>query len=269
MPIMALLRESPLQMRMPEEGNSRSHLLQRSPGIPHAQDVLILIERRAMRQRNLTELLWLQWSLRHSPQPHKILRRQLIMSPHGGGTGNGVETQRRGKAATHAIVIAPNVHLRLRPYQINHLVGAGPIPNDVPEVPENVEGVCCGECGVECFEVPVDVRQNKGAHSIKGPERPNPQAYLDLQPGESPSVYQAVTKLLSNGGQRERTVRLHGRSRGKKTLRVVVLRCSEEILRGSLLENLSMLHHGHPVGDLRDYGKIVRDEEHREVVRAS
>src|ERR1700736_3947449 len=108
MPIIALLRESPLQMRMPKEGNRRGHLLQRSPRIPHAQDVLVLIQRRAMRQCNLAEVLWLQWPLGHLAQPFQVLGGQLIMSPHSRGPRNRVESQRRSKAATHAVVIAPN-----------------------------------------------------------------------------------------------------------------------------------------------------------------
>ncbi len=41
---------------------------------------------------------------------------------------------------------------------------------------------------------------------------------------------------------------------------------AEEGLGGGLFDDLTMLHNGHVIGDLRDHGEIVRDEEHGEIV---
>ena len=62
------------------------------------------------------------------------------------------------------------------------------------------------------------------------------------------------------------SVGLHGRRCGEQTASVRVLRLAEEVQSGGLFDDQSMLHDGYAVGNLRDDGEIVGDEEHREVV---
>jgi hypothetical protein len=64
-------------------------------------------------------------------------------------------------------MIATNVDLGSRPNQINDLVRAGSISDEVAKVPKRIIRLCCGEDGVECFEVPVNVREDERAHAVQ------------------------------------------------------------------------------------------------------
>jgi hypothetical protein len=64
-------------------------------------------------------------------------------------------------------------------------------------------------------------------------------------------------------------VGLHGGRGGEETTGVGMLRMMEEGRNGGLFHDLAVLHDGYPVGHLGDYGKIVRDEEHGELVRSA
>ena len=81
------------------------------------------------------------------------------MGPVGGGAGDGIEAERGGEAATDAIVIAADGELRFWSDQINDLVGAGSVADDIAEIPESIEGAGGVEDGVESFEVARECRR--------------------------------------------------------------------------------------------------------------
>ena len=53
MPLMLLLRETALYVSVPDECDCGNHDLERGPGIAHAKDVLILVQRGSVRKRDL------------------------------------------------------------------------------------------------------------------------------------------------------------------------------------------------------------------------
>ncbi len=70
-------------------------------------------------------------------------------------------------------------------------------------------------------------------------------------------------------GERAGGVRLHGGRGGEQAAGVGVLGIGEEGLGGVLFDDFSVLHDGYAIGDLRDYGEVVGDEQHGEVVGAA
>src|SRR5882757_10970604 len=76
-----------------------------------------------------------------------------------------IEPQRRSQTCTDSVMVPPHIDLCLGPHQVDHLIRTAPIPHHVPEVPKRVVRLCCGKNGIECFEVPVNVRKYQRAHA--------------------------------------------------------------------------------------------------------
>ncbi len=156
-------------MRVPDKGHHRVHLLQRSPRVPHVQDVVILVQRRSVRACNRGQLrtinAWVQGTLRHLAEPCEVFRPQLLLRPLCCDARRLIEPKRRRKAAAHPVMIAPHRKMRERSYAVDHLVRTSSIPNRVPEIPKQVV-LTFGRTQnrLEALKVGVDVGKEKSSH---------------------------------------------------------------------------------------------------------
>ena len=55
-------------------------------------------------------------------------------------------------------------------------------------------------------------------------------------------------------------------NRGEQRAGIGVLRPVEDVAHRRLFDDFARIHHGHPIGGLRDHAEIVGDEEHRQVI---
>ena len=89
------------------------------------------------------------------------------------GAGDGIEADRGGEAAADAVMVAADVEGGDRTDDVEDLIGAGSVADEIAEVPDGVEVALRGlEDGVEGFEVGVNVGEDEGAHSCVGALRP-------------------------------------------------------------------------------------------------
>ena len=167
-PVVILLGKAALDVGVAEEGDRGGHLLERSPGVAHAEDVLILVERGAVDAGDAglggVGKLWVDGALGGFAEPEEVVGGEFVVGPLGGGAGGGVEVQRRREAAADAVVVAADNNGGDWADAVEDLVGTAAVADHVAEVPELVPGAGGGEDGFKSFEVGVDVGEDESAH---------------------------------------------------------------------------------------------------------
>src|ERR1700722_11863201 len=109
-------------------------------------------------------------------------------------------------------MVATHVEPGQRTDEVYNLVGTGTVTNDIAEVPENIEWSCL-EYGLQCFEIPVDVGEDEGAHSVSVGIDAKPNSKLIWICG-----WTEASNLRSRGGksgQRKGSVGVHRWGRGQ------------------------------------------------------
>src|SRR5580658_8235819 len=112
-------------MRVAEEGDLGGHALQRRPGVAHGDDVVILIQRRAVGDKRT--LRGEDGALWDGAQPFEICRRQVTMRPGGRFGSDWIEACGTGESAADAVMVAADVDARERTDVVDDLVGVGAV----------------------------------------------------------------------------------------------------------------------------------------------
>ena len=147
-------------------------LLQGRPGVAHGEDVLVFVERRAVDAGDGFSIRLdgrLDGALGEGAEPLDVFPAKLVAGPEGGVAGDGVEVVGRGEAAADAVVVAADDEGGEGADEVDDLVGAGAVADDIAEIPELVISASArgsGEDGLEGFKVAVDVGEDEGAHGV-------------------------------------------------------------------------------------------------------
>ena len=98
-PVVLALGEAALDVGVAEEGEGGDALLERGPGVPHGEDVVVLVDGRAVDAGD--GYGWgVDWSggrgrfdgaLLQGAEPEDVVPGELVAGPDGGGAGDGVE----------------------------------------------------------------------------------------------------------------------------------------------------------------------------------
>lgn len=201
----AVESEAALQMGVADEGDGGGALMEGCPGVAHAEDVVIFVERGAVGEgdggkkgggvevgdgggRGLVigggggaggneDFFFggclagagVERALGEVAKPGEVGFGEFGHGPGDGGAGGGVEVDGGGETTADAVVVAADGDGGERADEVDDLVGAAAVADGVAEIPDGVEAAGSGgEDGGKGFEVGVDVGENEGAHGGAG-----------------------------------------------------------------------------------------------------
>src|SRR5277367_4807243 len=107
---------------------------QRLNRVAHRDQVVVLVDRRAMHELQAGEFADLHWTLRKRAQPLQILRTELTASPLRGQSCDGIEIFEVHEAADGLVMVTANENFAQLPHSFDDLVGTGAVADNVAQV---------------------------------------------------------------------------------------------------------------------------------------
>ena len=148
---------------MPEKNDVHPRRGKRLQRVFNADHVSVFIIGRAVHELDSRQIRNRNGSLRKRAQPFKVIAGQLVAVPERGQAGYRIKTLDRINPSHYFVVVAADESSAKLPHARRDFIWTGVVSDDIAQVDHNVCRWRDGQARLQCFQIAVDVTQEKYA----------------------------------------------------------------------------------------------------------